>query len=244
LYRRFHAEGKHEQVRVLLYCGHEIPEFGGAGYDASYPDRPFTVHDFAAGVQGFTRDDPRFTLMVLSTCFGGTPRTVAALGPFARYIVASPENLHLSYLDLRPLERLDLGFGDGDVAAFAGRFARQSFERLTADIQTAVSVGVYDVDRVMEYVNAVQPEYDRMLDRWKENPQGAMARLEHCDCGDLPAYPLPTMHMGVDVLYRPARFGRLKDKVIHSGWECWRERGVRTVDAPTSPSYPNRDAEP
>ena len=244
LYRRYRTACLQQPVRVFVYCGHEIPEFAGGGYDASYPDRSFTVHDFATGVQGFIRDDAKFALMVLSTCFGGTPRTIAALGPFSRFIVASPENLHLSYFDFRPLERLDLGLHDGDVAGFAARYARQSFERLTANIQTAVSVGVYDVDRVMEYVNAVHPEYDLMLDSWSNDPQGAMIRLEHCDCGDLPAYLLPEMHEGVEVLYRPARFGRLKEKQMHSGWECWRDRGVRTAEARIAPLYPGGTSEP
>ena len=93
--------------------------------------------------------------MILSTCFGGTPYTIGALGTFARYIIASPDNLHLSYFDFHSLERLDLSVRDGDVPAFAKQFAHQAFDRLTGDIQTAVSVAVYDVDRVQEYVHSV-----------------------------------------------------------------------------------------
>ncbi len=163
LYRRFRADNQREMVSMFLYCGHEIPEFGGAGYDASYPDRTFTVHDLADGLKGFTRDSARFDLMVLSTCFGGTPYTIGALGSFARYIIASPDNLHLSYFDLHSLERLDLSLRDGDVHAFAKRFAQQSFDRLTRDIQTAVSVAVYDVDRVQEFLHSVHGTYDHTL---------------------------------------------------------------------------------
>lgn len=225
LYRRFRVNNQSEMVSVFLYCGHEIPEFGGAGYDASYPDRTFTVHDLASGLKDFTRDSARFDLMILSTCFGGTPYTIDALGSFARYIIASPDNLHLSYFDLQSLERLDLSLQDGDVPAFAKRFAHQAFDRLTGDIQTAVSVAVYDVDRVQEFLHSVHRVYDHTLTTLKGETQASMATIEHCDCADLPAYVLPTMNEGVDVFYRPARFGRLKHKQNHSGWECWRDIG-------------------
>ncbi len=234
LYRRFRADNQGEVVRLFLYCGHEIPEFGGAGYDASYPDRPFTVQDFAGGLKDFTRDFARFDLLVLSTCFGGTPYTIGALGSFARYIIASPDNLHLSYFDLHPLEQLDLSVRDGDVTAFARQFAHQAFDRLTGDIQTAVSVAVYDVDRVQEFLATVYPCVYHMLNGLKGGTYASTATVEHCDCADLPAYVLPTMTEGVDVFYRPARFGRSKHKQNHSGWECWRDMGPRAGTSHTT----------
>jgi hypothetical protein len=234
LYRRFRTENQRETVRLFLYCGHEIPEFGGAGYDASYSDRPFTVHDFAGGIQGLTRQSGRFDLMVLSTCFGGTPYTIGALGSSARYIIASPENLHLSYFDLHSLERLDLSLRDEDVPAFAKRFAHQAFHRLTKDIQTAVSVAMYDVDRVQGFLHSVQGVYDQTLTTLKGETRATLATIEHCDCADVPAYVLPTMSEGVEVLYRPARFGRSKDKQNHSGWECWKERGPQATTSQTT----------
>jgi hypothetical protein len=234
LYRRFRVDSQREMVSLFLYCGHEIPEFGGAGYDASYPDRPFTVHDFAGGLKGFTRDSARFDLMVLSTCFGSTPYTIGALGSFVRYIIASPDNLHLSYFDLHSLDRLDLSLRDGNVPAFAKRFAQQAFDRLTGDIQTAVSVAVYDVDRVQEYLHSVHKVYDQTLTTLRGKTQASMATFERCDCADLPAYVLPTMNKGVEVFYRPARFGRSKLKQNHSGWECWRERGPQAATSQTT----------
>lgn len=225
LYRRFRAACQNTVTNVFVYCGHEIPESGGAGYDASYPDRSFTVDDLASGLAGFTRDSTRFDLMVLSTCFGGTPYTVGTLGSFARYIIASPDNLHLSYFDLRSLERLDLRWPDADVPALATQFARQAFDRLTGDVQTSVSVAVYDVDRTQEFTRSVRGAYDRTLTTVKGETQGAIAAMDHCDCADLPAYVLPTISQGVVVFYRPAHFGRSKHKLHHSGWECWKERG-------------------
>ena len=225
LYRRFRANNQRPQVNLFLYCGHEIPEFGGAGYDASFPDRPFTVRDLAEGLEGFTRDSARFDLLVLSTCFGSTPYSIGALGPFARYIIASPDNLHLSYFDLHPLERLDLSLQEADVPAFAEKFARQSFDRLTKDIQTAVSVAVFDVDSVKEFLRSVHGAYEQTLAALEGNTQSSVAAIERCDCADIPAYSLPAMSKGVEVLYRPAHFGRSKNKQSHSGWECWKKGG-------------------
>ncbi|HSQ76747.1 MAG TPA: hypothetical protein VLT13_14385 [Bacteroidota bacterium] len=224
LYRRFRADNPGEMMNVFLYYGHEIPEAGGVGYDASYPERPFTVHDLAGRLQEFTRDSTRFDLVVLSTCFGGTPYTIGTLGPFARYIIASPGNLHLSYFDLHSLERLDLSVLGGDVLALAKQFAQHAFDRLTGDVQTAVSVAVYDVDRTRDFVRSVRGMYDHALTTVSGETQASIPRMEHCDCADIPAYMLPAINEGVDVFYRPARFGRLKHKQNHSGWECWRER--------------------
>ena len=217
LYHRFHAGEQPQLVRLFLYFGHQIPEFDGAGYDASYPKRTFMVHELADGLKHITRDSTKLDLVVLSTCFGGTPHTIATLAPYTRTIVASPDNLHLSYFDLHPFERLDVGLRDGDVAGFAKNFARQAFDRLTEDLQTAVSVAVYDVDRVQGYVHAVDSVYAHALTILKGQKP---IFVEYYDCADDSAYVLPGMNEGVDVLYRPARFGRSKHKQNHSGWEC------------------------
>jgi hypothetical protein len=109
------------------------------------------------------------------------------------------------------------------VPAFAKRFARHSFDQLTGDVQTVVSVAVYDVDRVQEFLHSVHRFYDNTLTTFKGNIRISSAKIEHCDCADLPAYLLPTINEGVEVFYRPARFGRLKNKQNHSGWECLKE---------------------
>jgi hypothetical protein len=219
LYHRFRAAEQPQPARLFLYFGHEIPEFGGSGYDASYSHQTFTVDDLADGLKRFTRDSTTFDLIVLSTCFNGTPGTIAALSPYARTIVASPDNLHLSYFDLHPFERLDVGLRDGDMAAFAKKFAHQAFDRLTEELQTAVTVSVYDVDRVQGYLHSVDSVTDHALTTLKGQKPGS---FEHCDCAEDSSYVLPGMSEGVDVLYRPPRFGRSKHKQNHSGWECCR----------------------
>ncbi len=229
LYRRFHVGNLGQQKSVFLYFGHEIPECGGEGYDASYPDRPFTVRDLAVGLKSFTRNSGRFDLLVLSTCYGGTPYTISTVGAYARSIVASPDNLHLSYFDLDPLARLDLHWPGNDGPRFAQTFALQSFDRLTKNVETAVSVAVYNSDSVQEYIRAVRKGYEHTLSILNREGQASTMSAEHCDCADVPAYVLPTMKKGVQIFYRPARFGRSKDKQGHSGWECWSEKSLQAT---------------
>ena len=222
LYNRFKIKNQRSMINMFLYFGHEIPEFGGAGYDESYPDRTFTVRDLAGGMKLFTTNFSKFDLVVLSTCFGGTPYTIGTLGQFSKTIVASPDNLHLSYFDLQLMERLDINLLDGDVPAFAKRFAQQSFNRLTKNVQTAVSVVVYDVDSVQKYLHSINKVYNNTLAYLKGETRVSLAKIEHCDCADFPAYNLQAMDEGIDVFFRSARFGRLKNKQKHSGWECWK----------------------
>lgn len=209
-------------IRMFVYLGHEIPEIDGVGYDLSYPDRTFTVDNIAHGLKNFTSDSAKFDLLILSTCYGGTPYTIGKLGAFTNTIIASPENLHLSYFDLSALERLDMTLMDGDVPAFAIKFAQQSFDKLTSDLQTEVSVAVYDIKSVQKYLNSVNNEYNNKLIRLKDKTQSSLAAMERCDCADVPAYQRSTISEGVEVFYRAARFGRLKNKESHSGWECWK----------------------
>jgi hypothetical protein len=206
---------------MFLYFGHEIPEFAKAGYDASYSDRTFAVQNLANGLKEFTTDSARFDLLVLSTCYGGTPYTIGMLGNYAQTIIASPDNLHLSYFDLKSLESLDISLKGGDVPAFANKFAQQIFDELTREIQTVVSIAVYDVDSVQEYLHSVYSTYEHSLNAL--SGQISSAAIEHCDCADIPVYIMPTMNRGVNVFYRSARFGRSKNKLNHSGWECWKE---------------------
>ena len=115
-----------------------------------------------------------------------------------------------------------MGLQDGDVPAYAKKFANQSFDRLTKEIETAVTIAVYDVDVVQKYLNSVHGYYDHALSIFKGETQNFLATIEHCDCAELPEYVFPTMTEGIDVFYRPARFGRSKHKLNHSGWECWK----------------------
>lgn len=219
LYRRFRRQTEQAIVKMFLYFGHEIPEVGGEGYDASYPRRHFNIQDLKSVFDRLTTDSAKFDLVVLSTCFNGTPYTIANLSKYARYIIASPDNLHLSYFDITALKRLEAALNKENIPDFASRFAQHAFDRLAPDIQTAITVAVYDVERVQGYLQAIKNPYaERLASLQKMTTPAA----EHCDCADDPAYALPGISNGVFILYRPPRFGRGKSKLTHSGWECWK----------------------
>ncbi|MBR9976381.1 MAG: hypothetical protein KFF77_12415 [Bacteroidetes bacterium] len=219
LYMKNATAARAERDHFFLYFGHEISEIDGSGYDVSTPERVFNVQDLAAGLKGFTGDTTRFDMLVLSTCFGGTPHTIAALAPFARTIVASPDNLHLSYFDLRAFGKLAAFSDNDDVQGFAPYFARQAFNRLSANVQTAVTVAVYEPEQAKAYLEAAGSRYTRQLASLKER---ASESIEYVDCGEEQMYVLPGMSDGVSVLFRPSRFGRAKSKLSHSGWQCCR----------------------
>jgi hypothetical protein len=220
LYNQLRLINKNKLIRMFVYLGHEIPEINGAGYDLSYQERTFTVDNLANGLEGFSSGFSKFDLIILSTCYGGTPYTIGKLGSFTRTIIASPENLHLSYFDLSALERMNNSLHRSDVPAFAKKFAKHSFDKLTRNIQTTVSIAVYDVEIVQNYLNSVNKEYNSKLISLKDKTQLSLAAMERCDCIEIPAYQLSMISEGVDIFYRSARFGRLKNKENHSGWEC------------------------
>jgi len=221
-YHRFRKVTPNKLINIFLYFGHEVPEFGGAGYDESYSDRTFNIDDLTNGLKGFISDSSKFDLTILSSCFGGTPYTIRKLGSLSQIIIASPANLHLSYFDLKPLQQLDLNIKDGDIISFAKYFAQQSFNKLSSNVQTEVSVVVYEAEKIQPFLKSVYGDYDSTLISLKDMTHAILATIEHCDCADIPAYQISTMNNGVDVFYRPARFGRSKNKLNDSGWECWK----------------------
>jgi hypothetical protein len=96
----------------------------------------------------------------------------------------------------------------------------QACDRLASNVQTAVCVSVYDVDRVRGYLNSVDRAYNHTLTTLNGHTPGS---IEHCDCADEPQYMLWWMNEVVNVLHRPPRCGRSKQKQNHSEWECWKD---------------------
>lgn len=217
-YRRFRSHGEGDVTTIVLYYGHEIPETGGEGYHASYEDMPFTIDTLAAGLRLMQEGGAPFDIAVVSTCYNGTPRSIAALAPYARYIIASPDNLHLSYFTFHSFALPESAASGATSAALARTMARDAFETLSRTVQTAVSVAVYDAQLVQPYIQTVDSLYARSLEALKEHPD---AVRDHCDCAQRSGFSAPDMGRGVDIFYRPARFGQKKSAAAHSGWECW-----------------------
>jgi hypothetical protein len=218
LFHSYRMEESVPQVKLMVYAGHEIPEFNGSGYDDSYPDRLFTIDDLAYGVKTMAGESGKFDLIILSTCYNGTPHTISALSSYAQTIIASPGNLHLSYFDFQLLHHLDKSQSK-DMPGFAKNFAQQSFKRLSTKVQTAVTVVVYNTDQVQWYLKSVNNIYNQALTDLKEREAGSFG---FCDCSEDSAYNLPGINEGVSVFYRPSRFGNNVNKVHHSGWQCRR----------------------
>ncbi len=216
LYQQYAAMHSRPSRQLFLYFGHEIPEMASAGYDASSPKRMSSIDDLAAAVRSVAAPSERVDLLALATCFGGTPRTIGALAPHARFIVASPDDLHLSYFDLAPLTAFDLGEGDAHIKAFANHFAQNAFEKLTREVLTQVSIVVYDAGEVGTYVDAVSVPYERAL----AVAAAASPAIRRCDCAEDSSFVLPEMKRGLTVYDRAPRFGRDKQRAGHSGWQC------------------------
>lgn len=155
LYRTYSASAP---VRILLYFGHEIPERDGRGYSASYPSRNFSLAEFTRGLQEFaltgndaSGSEKPFALLTLSSCKGGSPVTLGALGAFTDYILASPGDLHLSYMDTRAFMGIfpdpKLPFGKAETRSLASEMARNSFDKLKEATQTEITVGLWEDGR-------------------------------------------------------------------------------------------------
>ncbi len=200
--------------RLFLYFGHQIPELPQPGYHSSLPQASFGLQQLADGLAGFLPDGSRFDLVVLSTCNNGTPTAVAALAPRARYLVASPADLHLSHLTTETLHHLERR-EPMEVGLLAYELALAAFQHLTKTVSTIVTVSVYDLDALGPRLSEAVAELQARLVR-------AGGQLEFYDCGEDSRLSWPADLRGVTIFYRPPRFGRERTKETHSGLECFR----------------------
>lgn len=175
----------------LVYFGHELPALAAvAGASRFAKHRP--------------RDSKPFSLIVLSACHGGTPATTSALAPFTDYLIASPGELHLSFLDTRALGRSD-GL---DALALGRLIAEDSFSRLSATTLTGVAVSLYHTETATAYLDTRRGAWDFVGKGYR-------------DCAeDFTFGPGGWYASGAMVFWQPPRFGPMKAKAVHSGWEC------------------------
>lgn len=196
-------------LTAALYYGHAVPERARTGYHQSRPEVAFGIGDLARGFDRMAGPEAAmFDAVVLSTCDGGTPHTLAALAPHARSVLAAPGDLHLSFIDA------DLLPSVADVTeatAWTQRLAKQAFDRLAARVTTAVTLAAYDLDRVA-------PSARRMAQQVRRDTSTAPTGGRHVDCRRVLDAPVDTA--GVRVWHRPARFGPQADRTTHSGWGC------------------------
>ncbi len=215
LYEKYRDKDKDSTVKILLYYGHEIPEDNTINpYNITHPEIPFNDSLFVKAVKGLSAGK-RFDLTVLSTCNNGTPRMVGLLSPYTRFIIASPENLHLSQMNSLYLKNLKIE--NYEPSSFAQSFAQNAFNILKKNTLTVITISVYDVDKTKPYVNSLS-------EKRNDNPKLISAAvINNCDCSTIGKYRKPGMESGVTVFYNPPTFGKNKTKSVHSGWGCKKE---------------------
>jgi hypothetical protein len=201
---------------IFLYMGHEVPVTDSYPYDLSRPKARFDTNNFVRGVKSFLHDgDSTFSLVVASTCNNGTPAMVQKLSPYTHYILASPEDLHLSQINT---ERLSALLENGStVEQAADSMAAHTFKRLKRFLETTITLSLYNTRKTKKYLAPLAKKYETHL-----HSLTAQNLLEdNTDCADLPFFHHPGKNNGVKVWYRPSPFGKkTRTDSSFSGWGC------------------------
>jgi len=137
---------------VLLYYGHEIPLNDTSGYSQSQPAKEFGLNIFKEGIKQVfdsISSHKKFDMIVLSTCKNGNNKTAEELSPFADYLVGSPAEIHLSYLNSESLIKLSR---EGDLTAkeMAAEFAENAYNIMSQTVSTEVSISIFDLNKDVE----------------------------------------------------------------------------------------------
>lgn len=211
----------------FLYYGHEIPQKDGKGYNPSYPEKPFSVENLAKSLT-LIKSMPqmggsKFDFLLLSTCYNGTPGVISKLAPYANYIMASPEYLHLSYISSEFLKRLPQSEQTHDMHSFLKSFAENAFLRLKEDTRTMITIALYDADKVKNFLESYTIEEASVREVSDETGSAREETSDYAGCADCSreaAFDSAAASKGIDLFYSPPQFGRYKNKLTHSGWGC------------------------
>ncbi|WP_157464836.1 hypothetical protein [Balneola vulgaris] len=196
----------------FYYLGHEIPTKQGSSYHTSQPNLSFDSHQFAKNLRLFSDS---IALTVLSTCNNANPLMLNLLAPITKAVVASPQNLHLSYMDVNSVSALE---EDPTIPAqeLAEIISRSSFQELSDKLYTAVTVAHYDMSKVKLYISPLSKAYEQHLVDVEKSPRFT----DNIDCADLDNLKSYIKDDGVTLFHKPASFGRNKSNSSHSGWGC------------------------
>lgn len=194
LYRHLSsASHNSKQQRYFFYFGHEIPAANGTGYHRSRPDTDVSFSTLTSGLEMFLDgEDDRFNLITLSTCSNGSPLIASHLLPVTNYLLTSPQNLHLSYMDVEGLLMLE----DNPTAApveIARKIAMQSFQRLSDEVRTEVTLSVYDMSELRYYLD----DLTEIVNEHEKLNQPNMYR-DNRDCAEIERFDLNAFIRGVE----------------------------------------------
>ncbi len=217
LLNRYRSTEKGNLNNIFLYFGHEIPYRDGKGYHRTMPDINFNTENFARGLSSMSPNGgSSFDLTVLSTCNNGSPDMVHALQPHTQTLLASPQNLHLSHVNSGKLSVLE---NNPDIKSekLAAILAEETYERLSRFIQTVISLTIYDMQQVSDYISEVDSLYRDYL----YNGPIPKSETDNTDCASLNIFESDLdFSKGLEVWYRSPRFGTKTNKKTHSGWGC------------------------
>lgn len=216
LFHHYRTGSENEEHHTyLFYFGHEIPVNSYRGYYSSQPKITVDTETFADGIKEFLDgSDQLFDLVTLSTCSNGTPAMIKNMTGITHYLLASPQNLHLSHMEVSSLSLLE-NTPQLSATELASAIAKETYERLTETIHTVISLSVYDLNAVQEYIDSL---YSATL-RYEESENPNLFD-ENVDCAKLPFFEYGKFTSGVETLFRPARFGNRPSDNSHSGWGC------------------------
>ncbi|HYW35993.1 MAG TPA: hypothetical protein VE868_11335 [Balneolaceae bacterium] len=217
LYHKYTQRAKSASARkIFIYMGHEVPIRFDYPYNFSRPKARFNTDIFVRGVKSFLPSGaPPFDLTVISTCNNGTPLMVHKLSPYTHYILASPQNLHLSYINTKVMASM-LNKGKS-TRQIADTMAARTYKRLSGFLETAITLSVYNTSRTKKYLPALAQKYHSHLKKLSEKE----LLDDNQDCTNLPFFHLPDHHPGVKTWYKPPAFGRkVRHRDQYSGWGC------------------------
>ena len=217
MYSQLHSTGPDtaSHKNVILYFGHEVPQHQRGPYHLSRPDAVFDTESFSQGLHRFLQPgENKFDLAVLSTCNNGTPAMIHALSPFTDYVLASPQNLHLSHIDTQALQTLNQA-GSVSTQKLADDMAKDTYQRLTSFLQTMVTLSVYDTDRLRSYLPGFNQDYSSYL----VNQPAPSPVADNIDCATLSFFD-DQFKDGLQVWYKPPQFGSKRKAASYSGWGC------------------------
>lgn len=209
-YREKKAAG--DKREVLLYFGHEIPTFDIKVYNQSQPEKEFNIRDFTNSLYLFGGD---FDLTILSTCNNGNPLTARLISEQSDFMVASPQNLHLSHLRPARLHLLETQ-PDIPTRALADSVARHSFEVMDSYLQTMITIGAYDLNTISNYIESLSAAYEEHL--LKADKPAPFE--DNVDCKDLGLGEGLLKTEGIKLYFKAPAFGRKAGMQNHSGWGC------------------------
>ncbi|MGE5364683.1 MAG: hypothetical protein ACM3SM_11190 [Bacteroidota bacterium] len=211
------ASAPNDTAKLLFFFyGHHIPEQTISNYYSSHTGISFGIEIFRQALTGFLpHGRSEFDLIVLSTCSNGTPGTISALSELSRYIIASPENLHLSYIDSSFLTVLEES-EPTDIKRFAENFTASAFDILKRNTNTAITLSLYDTEATASFLRRSAGSYSRVVSSANEN----LMRADYSDCNYSSRMDMDSSGTGVTVYFRPSLFGKTKNRTSHSGWGC------------------------